>query len=80
MKTCIACGMPMQEKEDFPFGDETKTYCVHCANEDGSMQTYEQKLVGMTAFIVQTQGLDEAVAQGVAKDMMRKLPAWSHRE
>ena len=36
MKLCISCGMPMEKAEDFPFGDTTKDYCVHCARPDGS--------------------------------------------
>ena len=51
MKTCVACGMPMKEKTDFAMGDESKDYCVHCANEDGSMHTFKQKKESMTGFI-----------------------------
>jgi hypothetical protein len=79
MKACIACGMPMTKKEDFPLGDETKAYCVHCARSDGSMQSYEEKAAGMAAFIVKTQGLDAGVARAAAKSMMAALPAWKSR-
>ena len=79
MKTCIACGMPMTKREDFPLLDETKDYCVHCAKSDGSMQSYEERLSGMAAFIVRTQGLDEGVALDVAKGLMSGLPAWAGR-
>lgn len=76
MKLCIACGMPMNTKEDFASGDENKGYCVHCSRPDGTMQNYEEKLKSLTAFILKTQGLDEAVAMNAAKSMMSKLPAW----
>ena len=76
MKTCIACGMPMEEKADFAMGDESKDYCVHCANEDGSMHSFEQKKASMTEFIVKTQGLAHEVAEKAALSMMKKLPAW----
>ncbi|MDQ0359370.1 zinc ribbon domain-containing protein [Breznakia pachnodae] len=76
MKTCISCGMPLREKKDYPLEDESKDYCVHCANADGTLQTYDERLDGMTSFIIKTQGLDHEVAQSVAKDMMSKLPAW----
>ena len=79
MKKCIACGMPMKTKEDFPSGDETKDYCKYCAKEDGSMQSYDEKLNSLTKFIVNTQGLDEQVANSAAKSMMEKLPAWGNR-
>jgi len=76
MKTCIACGMPMREKDDFAMSDESKDYCKFCARPDGSMQSYDEKLDGMAAFIVKTQGLDQAAARNAAKGMMDKLPAW----
>lgn len=79
MKTCIACGMPMNKKEDYAMGDESKDYCKYCMREDGSMQSYEEKLSGMTEFVVGTQGIDKTAANKVAKEMMAKLPAWNNR-
>ena len=76
MKTCIACGMPMKQKSDFAMSDESKDYCVHCANEDGSMQSFEQKKESMTGFIIKTRGLAPEAAKGAAISMMKKLPAW----
>lgn len=78
MKICIACGMPMNKKEDYAMGDESKDYCKYCMREDGTMQSYEEKLKGMTEFIVKTQGIDEAAANKAAKGMMSKLPAWNN--
>jgi hypothetical protein len=79
MKTCIACGMPMKEKSDFAMSDESKDYCVYCANEDGTMQTFEQKKESMVNFIIKTQGLDHTAAEDAALSMMKKLPAWQNR-
>jgi len=79
MKTCIACGMPMTKRDDYPNGDESKDYCRYCARPDGSMQSYDEKLKSMTEFIVRTQGLDETAAYGVAERSLAKLPAWSNR-
>ena len=76
MKNCIACGMPMKEKSDFAMGDESKDYCVHCANEDGSMHSFEQKKESITNFIIKTQGLAHEAAESAALSMMKKLPAW----
>jgi len=68
--------MPMEKKEDYPLGDESKDYCVHCARADGSMQSYEERAEALAAFVVRTQGLDEAAARKAAEAMMRRLPAW----
>jgi len=76
MKICIACGMPMNEPAEFAMGDTSKDYCVYCAREDGSMHSYEEKLAGMTSFIVKTQGLDSDAAKAAAESMLKKLPAW----
>ena len=76
MKICIACGMPMKEPADFAMGDINKAYCVHCARPDGTMQSYEEKLDSLTAFIVKTQGMDKVAAGDAAKNMMARLPAW----
>ena len=76
MRLCIACGMPMTRREDYPLGDESKDWCVHCARPDGSMQSYGERAAGMAAFIVRTQGLDEGAAMAAAKAAMARLPAW----
>lgn len=78
-KMCIACGMPMSKPEDFASGDQSKDYCLHCARPDGSMRSYDEAVVGMSGFIVKTQGLAPAAAQAAAKAMMAKLPAWQGR-
>lgn len=76
MKTCIACGMPMKKKSDFAMGDTSKDYCVYCAKEDGSMQSFEEKKQSLVKFTIKTQGLDKAVAEKAVENMMRQLPAW----
>ena len=76
MKVCISCGMPMTKQEDYPLNDETKNYCVHCAQADGLMQSFEDKKESMAKFIMKTQGFDESVALKAAEELMRKLPAW----
>lgn len=76
MKKCIACGMPMVKKEDHAMADVSKDYCKFCANKDGTMQNFDQKLESLSGFIIKTQGLDASVAKETARKMMSKLPAW----
>jgi len=73
---CIACGMPMECARDHALGDLAKPYCCYCANEDGTMQSYAEKLANYTAWIVSTQGLDPAVAHRQAATILGELPAW----
>jgi hypothetical protein len=74
-KMCIACGMTMQKPSDFALGDVTKDYCKYCVNEDGSLQTYDQRLESLTR-LVQKQGMDEESARITAANLMAELPAW----
>lgn len=76
MKTCIACGMPMEDESDFAMNDPSKNYCVHCSRPDGEMQSFEEKKVNLTDFIMKTQGFDNRAAEKMAEHMMRRLPAW----
>jgi hypothetical protein len=78
-KRCIACGMPMTKNEEFAKGDPSKDYCCYCARPDGTMRSYDEVLVGITGFIVRSQGLDESAARNTAKQMMTTLPAWKGR-
>jgi hypothetical protein len=43
------------------------------------MKSYDEALTGMTAFLVNTQGLDQAAAMKAATGMMSELPAWKGR-
>lgn len=74
--TCIACGMPMTEPRQHAMGDTTKAYCLHCARPDGTMRSYDEALVGMTHFMMNSQGLAEGPAREAVKQMMARLPAW----
>ena len=49
MKKCICCGMPMNKKNDFAMGDESKDYCVYCAKEDGSMKSFDEAVEGISS-------------------------------
>ncbi len=75
-KRCIACGMPMNEPEDHASGDTSKDYCVHCARPDGTMVSRDEARLGLTAFMVKTQGFDETAARAAVDEMMSRLPAW----
>ena len=79
MKICIACGMPMAVPGDYAGGNPAKDYCCHCARPDGTMQSYEEKLLAMGAFLVQTLGFEEGAARESARMMMARLPAWKER-
>jgi hypothetical protein len=76
MKICIACGMPIRKKNDYPLGDESLDYCKFCARPDGTMQSYEEKLIGLTENIYRTKKMDRETARRVAVRLLAALPAW----
>jgi hypothetical protein len=76
---CIACGMPMAKPEDHAMGNASKSYCVHCARPDGSMQSYEEKVESMARYLMNAQGLNAETALAVSKNRLAKLPAWLSR-
>ncbi|MGN6712432.1 zinc ribbon domain-containing protein [Anaerocolumna jejuensis] len=78
MKVCISCGMPMTKKSDYPLEDESKDYCIYCARQDGTLQSYEERLKGTTKFLIRTQGMDENAAHELAIRTMKKMPAWEN--
>ena len=75
-KICIACGMPMEQKDHFAMGDESKDYCLYCARADGSMQSYQEKLESFTNLLVKKEEMDESSAKLKAESLMANLPAW----
>jgi hypothetical protein len=42
MQICIACGMSMNEAEDFGNHDIMSEFCVNCMNRDGSIKSCEE--------------------------------------
>ncbi len=77
--TCIACGMPMPKPEQHAMGDTDKPYCLHCARPDGTMRSYDEAVIGMTAFMMNSQGLDEMSARAAVVKLLSELPAWKDR-
>jgi hypothetical protein len=56
--------------------DEPKDFCEYCANPDGSLQSYDERLSRHAAWFVETQGLTLAAATKQAQTVMASLPAW----
>lgn len=76
MKSCLTCGMPLVNKEDFPGCDENGDFCIHCVNEDGSLKTCEEIFDGGVQFFMETVGDDRSLAERLTRKNMRQLPYW----
>lgn len=78
-KKCISCGMPLLGPSDHAAGDESKDYCVYCANPDGSMKSYEEVLDSMAEFVSHTRHLPPDEARAAAAAELAQQPAWQDR-
>ena len=76
LNDCISCGMPMETPAQHAMGDVSKQYCIYCAHPDGSMQSYEERVEGMTGYMMRTEKLEPDAARIEAKKYMATLPAW----
>ena len=68
--------MPMTKPEDFSGGDLNNFYCVHCADPDGNLKSYEEVLRGMAGFMIKSHNMDSEAAEIAAREYMSKMPAW----
>lgn len=76
MKKCICCGMPMNKKNDFAMGDESKDYCVYCAKEDGSIKSFDEAVEGMAEYMSESEKIDKNFARKKVLEYMKSMPAW----
>lgn len=68
-KNCVVCTMPLQKEQDFPGGDTSLTYCIHCGNTEG-LHPYKKLIEGMSKFLQEVQGMAEEEASRIAKQMI----------
>lgn len=76
MKNCISCGMPMKEVSDFAMNNPDKDYCVYCATSTGKMQSFEERRQNFIDFMINSKNFSPEVAQALAEQIMKKMPAW----
>ena len=76
MKKCICCGMPMNKKNDFAMGDESKDYCVYCAKEDGSMKSFDEAVEGMAEYMSESEKIDKNFARKKVLEYMKSMQVW----
>ncbi len=75
-KNCESCGMPMKKIEEFGGKKPDNRYCVYCTDEQGNLKPFDEKVKDMTGFIMRTHGLDFEHSQNLARENMKKMPAW----
>lgn len=79
MLNCFSCGFPMRTAEDYPKGNTEMKYCIHCADENGMLKSFEDKIDDMTDFIVKANSIDPVTARMAAKEVLMRMPAWANQ-
>ncbi len=69
---CQSCGMPLNEESR---RDGTH-FCLHCTDESGALQPFEERFERMTQWAMRKDGLDRKDAEARTRDYMRTMPAW----
>jgi len=84
MTECESCGMPMKSPADHGGQNPANSWCVHCCHEDGTHQTFEEKLQGTEKWLMSDgcakAGFPKAVskreARSRAEAMLLMRPYW----
>ncbi len=58
-KICMSCGMSMNKPEDFGGENPGNIYCIHCANQSGSLKSYDEVFGSMVNFMMMFQKMDK---------------------
>lgn len=77
MKSCIACGMPLEGEHaaDFAYQSEEGPVCKHDSVE-GKLRPPEEIFEGGVAFFAELAGGDRALAERLTRKNMKGLPHW----
>jgi hypothetical protein len=75
-KACAVCGMPLVKTEDYPAGADINVvdWCKFCGTKY-SMDSFQNRLKGMTKFLMQTQGMSQKQAAKAAEEMLNNSVA-----
>lgn len=77
MQSCIACGVSMNNVEDFANHDVMSEYCINCMNHDGSIQSCEEIFERGVGFFMAQTWANSILAEKIVRKNMRKL---QHRQ
>jgi hypothetical protein len=68
--------MLMTDISDYAAKNMRSKYCRYCANAEGMLQSPQERLAKLTAFIMEDENISEEAAREKAIKQMRKMPAW----
>jgi hypothetical protein len=66
----------MTELADFAAKNIRSKYCRYCTNAEGMLQSPQERLEKLVAFLMEDERMTEEKAREEAVKRMRKMPAW----
>jgi len=75
-RTCESCAMMMMDIADFAAKNRRSNYCRYCTNNEGMLQSPQERLERFTTFFIEDEQLSIDDARKKAIVEMRKMPAW----
>lgn len=79
MKQCIACGMPLINKEDFALQDTNSSVCVHCADENWEIKSVEQIFEWWVQFFINATWASRIETEKIVRKNMNMLSYWQNK-
>ena len=80
-KHCIACGMPLNEKEDITSETDEGPACKYCVDSSGKVKSCKEIFEGGVQFFMNSvQGVDKSLAERITRKNMNRLPYWKNKD
>lgn len=78
---CVACGMPLEKKEDIASEIDEGILCKFCVNVNGKVKSSKEIFEGGVRFFMNfIPGVDKNLAERMTRKNMNKLPYWRGKE
>lgn len=80
MKTCIACGMPLENEQDVGIETKDGLACIHCIDENKNIKNCTEIFAGGVQFFIDSvAGTDKNFAEKIVRKNMKSLPYWQNK-
>jgi len=80
MKQCLACSMPIEDRELCAGGDIDAEFCLYCVNENGEVKSCDEVFQGGVDFFIQSANVDREFAEKIVRKNMNSLPYWQENK
>jgi hypothetical protein len=79
MKQCLACGMPIEDRELCADGDPEAEFCVFCVDEEGKTKSCNEVFESGIEFFMEATNIDRGFAEKIVRKNMNVLSYWDDK-